>query len=134
MKLLRVTSSDREKWNSLLEQDLSVSEFTIVLEKSISFFIATESKIFVGCVSLFQITEEEAYLDYYINKNFRGRGHSKKAIPELLKFAEEQLKLSRIKALVSPENLPSLNIIKELGFELLGNERNLLLFQKKISF
>lgn len=75
--------------------------------------------------------DNQILLDYSIDKNYRGKGHSKKMINLLLKKIQDRFKNYSVIAHVKKENTPSVKVFSSLGFEKKSNE-NTLTFCKKI--
>lgn len=55
-------------------------------------------------------------IGYDINSNYWRQGFATEAINEIIKFGFDKLDLNRIGAVVFPENLASLNLLKKVGF------------------
>jgi len=47
---------------------------------------------------------------------YKGRGYMKEAMLPILNYGFESMSLQRIEALISPDNEPSLKLIKRFGF------------------
>ncbi len=78
----------------------------------------TESKI-IGVANLSQIfykNFQNAYLGYYANVDFAGRGLMSAGIRLAIDYAFTTLNLHRIEANIQAENIASLNFVKRLGF------------------
>lgn len=59
-----------------------------------------------------------AELGYSIdNEEFKQQGFMKEAIAFVLKYGFEKMDLHRVEALVSPNNVPSLKLVKHFGFQ-----------------
>lgn len=128
ISLRSIVESDLEFWNQSLGQTLSLEQFTNVLKKNIAFFISNEDDELVGCISLFNVTQEEAYLDYLIFEQFRNKGYAKRALSVIIEHARDELKLLTLKALIAPSNVISLRVIKPFPFQRNAPEGNLLSF------
>ena len=59
-----------------------------------------------------------AELGYHIEKEaFKQQGFMKEAIAFVLQYGFEEMDLHRVEALVSPNNVPSLKLVKHFGFQ-----------------
>jgi ribosomal-protein-alanine N-acetyltransferase len=59
-----------------------------------------------------------AELGYHIEKDeFKQQGFMKEAIAFVLHYGFEEMDLHRVEALVSPNNMPSLKLVKHFGFQ-----------------
>lgn len=59
---------------------------------------------------------QSAYLGYYVNHNFSGKGYMKNSFLLVLEKIFHELQLHRIEANIQPENQPSINLVQKLGF------------------
>jgi [ribosomal protein S5]-alanine N-acetyltransferase len=63
-----------------------------------------------------------AELGYVLTaENERAKGYMKEALPEIIKYGFDTVKLHRIEAFVGPTNTPSLKLIEQLGFRKEGH-------------
>lgn len=79
---------------------------------------ASQNKI-IGVVNLSQIfyrAFQNAYLGYYIDVDFAGQGLMSEGISLAIDRAFYTLGLHRVEANIQPENKPSINLVKRLGF------------------
>lgn len=60
---------------------------------------------------------EEPDLGYALDPDYRGSGYAREAAGAVMDHARHSLGLRRLFAIVSPENLPSLRVLEEIGFE-----------------
>ncbi len=77
-----------------------------------------EPKI-IGVVNLSQIFYggfQNAYLGYYANAKFAGRGLMSTGIRLAINYAFNSINLHRIEANIQPENIRSIELVKRLGF------------------
>ena len=73
----------------------------------------------VGVVNLSQIFYggfQNAYLSYYANVNFIGRGLMSEGVSLAIDYAFSTLKLHRLEANIQPGNQKSINLVKRLNF------------------
>lgn len=64
--------------------------------------------------------EDAVELGYTVFEEYRGRGYATEAVRALMKWAAEEHRIRRFVASVSPENAPSLAIVRKLGFVEVG--------------
>ncbi|MGK7950168.1 MAG: GNAT family N-acetyltransferase [Xenococcaceae cyanobacterium] len=89
---------------------------------------ATDNKI-LGVVNLSQIfykTFCNAYLSYYVDVDFAGKGLMSKGVGLAIDYAFKSLGLHRVEANIQPENIASINLVKRLGFTKEGFSRRYL--------
>jgi [ribosomal protein S5]-alanine N-acetyltransferase len=75
--------------------------------------VFTISQIFRGAF-------QSAYLGYYANQRYAGRGYMREALEQLLDHAFGPLALHRIEANIQPGNQPSIALARGAGFRLEG--------------
>ena len=79
---------------------------------------ATNKKI-IGVVNFSQIfygAFQNAYLSYYVDVDFAGQGLMSEGVGLAIDYAFDKLALHRVEANIQPENIPSINLVKRLGF------------------
>ena len=85
-----------------------------------AFFIWTsEARGLVGAVNLSEIVHgafRSAYLGYYAFVPFAGRGLMQDGLRRVITHAFTTLKLHRLEANIQPGNMPSIALVKKLGF------------------
>lgn len=64
------------------------------------------------------------HLGYWLLPEYWRRGIARKAIPYILRYAFNEMNVHRIHADVEPENLPSSNLLRKLGFTYEGTLRD----------
>lgn len=57
---------------------------------------------------------------YHLDKDHTGRGYMTEALRGAMAFVFDEYKMHRIEAFILPENTPSLNLVKRLGFHYEG--------------
>lgn len=63
------------------------------------------------------VTHRRAELGYSLkNDDFKKQGYMSEALPPIINYGFTQMKLYRMEALISPDNTPSLKLIKKFGF------------------
>jgi len=77
---------------------------------------------FIGVVSLSNINYqyENGEIGYWIRKKFWNKGYTKEAAQMLIRYAFQELKLTRIYATLQKENTGSLALLTSLGFQVEG--------------
>lgn len=65
-----------------------------------------------GCETL-----DEVELSYQIKKNYRNKGIAHEVCEEIVKYAFDEIGVKKINARISPYNIPSIRLVKSLGFE-----------------
>ncbi len=80
--------------------------------------IETDSEMVVGSCGFhnWDPQHERAELGYFLYERYRGKGMMTEALYSVVKYGFDKMGLNRVEALISPENHPSLNIIKRLKF------------------
>lgn len=58
-----------------------------------------------------------AEMGYGLHQNFRGKGYMTEAIQELITYGFSALHLNRIEALIAPNNIASIKIVVQNGFQ-----------------
>ena len=61
---------------------------------------------------------------YHLDKDHTGRGYMTEALRGAMAFVFDEYKLHRIEAFIVPENQPSINLVKRLGFHYEGLRRS----------
>lgn len=80
--------------------------------------ILKQNQKFIGTLGFngLQVNNKRAEIGYEIHPAYWRRGYTTEAVQEVLRFGFENLDLNRIGAVVYPENLASLNLLKKIGF------------------
>ena len=77
----------------------------------------------IGTVSLGHVTNFpycSCILGYKFDPNFQKKGYALEALQIAIEYAFKGLKLHKIKAYILEDNLPSINLVKKLGFNYEG--------------
>ena len=61
---------------------------------------------------------------YHLDKDHTGRGYMTEALRGAMAFVFDEYNLHRIEAFIVPENTPSINLVKRLGFHYEGLRRS----------
>ena len=78
-----------------------------------------EDPTMIGTVCLWNKNEERSTIDigFEIHPKFKGKGLVSEAVQALLKYAFEQLKYKKIRAVTIIQNLPSIQVLTRNGFK-----------------
>ncbi|MET0801971.1 MAG: GNAT family protein [Actinomycetota bacterium] len=105
--------ADPSAWfDRLLERNNTETERSLLVCR-------TDGGEIVGVMNLSQIFMgrfRNAYLGYYAFEPFSGSGYMRAALPEVLRYAFEELELHRVQANVQPENTASIALVRGAGF------------------
>jgi [ribosomal protein S5]-alanine N-acetyltransferase len=83
----------------------------------------------IGVANLSQIfyrNFQNTYLGYYIDADYAGQGLMREGLGLAIDHAFHKLNLHRIEANIQPENIPSINLVRRLGFTQEGFSRRYL--------
>ena len=79
----------------------------------------TADGVAMGQVSLSEIIRgpvQQAFLGYWIAEECAGQGYMTEALVLALRVAFQGLKLHRVEANIQPDNLPSIALVRKIGF------------------
>lgn len=85
--------------------------------------VRTEDERILGGINFNEIVRgvfESAYAGYWIGAEFANQGYMSEGLLLAIRHGFETLGLHRIEANVRPENLPSIALVKRVGFKLEG--------------
>jgi ribosomal-protein-alanine N-acetyltransferase len=92
--------------------------------------LRNEPHVLVGSIGLTAIARgpfQNATLGYALDGQLQGRGLMREGLTAIIKFAfSSEMHLHRIQANVRPENIRSLRLLEQLGFEREGFARDYL--------
>lgn len=91
-------------------------------------FAGTDLRL-VGACNITQVQKapaQSAKLGYWIGEEFARQGYARAAVRASLKFCYDDLGLHRVEAAVQGDNLPSKNLLWEMGFTFEGTARAFL--------
>src|SRR5213594_2362147 len=112
---------DRPKANTLDDARNFITKIINGIAKNESiFWVVTpkgESK-FLGSICLWKISKEEAKAEigFELLPENHGKGIMQEVIPEVIRFALEEMRLHSIEAELSPQNVKSLKLLEKNGF------------------
>lgn len=76
------------------------------------------SGVLIGTVVLHDFIKESiGDLGYDLNRNFWGKGYMTEVLKKVLEFCFNEMGMHRIQCLISPDNKPSLTLVKKLGYK-----------------
>lgn len=93
------------------------------------FFVFLASGELVGVFNISEIVRgvfQNAYLGFYAVADFAGKGYMSRGLKLVLTKIFNELKLHRIEANIQPENLASIQLVKNNGFRYEGFSPNYL--------
>ena len=103
-------------------------------DQGYNFFIFRDDETLVGGVGLSNVRRgvaETASLGYWVGEPFARQGFMTAALPLVLDFSFDRLRLHRIEAACLPTNVPSRALLKRTGFTEEGYARRYLLIDGK---
>jgi ribosomal-protein-alanine N-acetyltransferase len=103
-------------------------------DQGYNFFIFRSDDVLVGGVGLSNVRRgvaETASLGYWVGEPFARQGYMTAALPLVLDFAFDRLRLHRVEAACLPTNVPSRSVLLRTGFRQEGYARNYLLIDGK---
>ncbi|MBC5775108.1 GNAT family N-acetyltransferase [Pontibacter sp. KCTC 32443] len=131
--LFRIIDSQRpylREWLPFVDLTRQVSDTTLYLQ---TITLSTTDKVFVilvdevvsGLIGFksIEMFNRKLEVGYWLSQHQQGKGIMRRCCSRLIKYAFEELRMNRIQLKVSPENHPSRNIPRKLGFTLEGIER-----------
>jgi ribosomal-protein-alanine N-acetyltransferase len=104
------------------------------IDQGYNFFIFRNDETLVGGIGLSNIRRgvaETASLGYWTGEPYARQGYMTAALPLVLDFAFERLRLHRVEAACLPTNTPSRALLLHTGFQQEGYARNYLLIDAK---
>lgn len=104
--------TDEENLRNVLLYFTGTDEFFAVELKS-------ENKV-IGFISLNYTDDITRNLGYCIHTNYQGCGYAKEAISEILSYTKHKLKLHRLISGTAKANIPSVELLKSIGFSITG--------------
>ena len=98
-------------------------------DQAYNLFIFTHDETLIGGVGLSNLrrgVSETANLGYWIGEPFAQRGYMTAALPLVLAFAFDRLRIHRVEAACLPNNAPSRSLLVRAGFRQEGYARQYL--------
>ena len=91
----------------------------LIISQQDSFPICNDEGKAVGVVELFNYSplNDRAELGIEIEPEWQGKGLGKRSVLKMLRYAKEELALHTLYAIVEEDNIPSLSLFRDLGFE-----------------
>lgn len=111
---------DKDEEREYLREYIS-SQYTFY-EYGIWTLIDKETGKYVGRAGL-SLREgyEDIEIGYVITKDYRNKGYAREAIEAIVKYAKEELDISRLIAFVRPQNRISIRLLESIGFKYMEN-------------
>ena len=114
---------DRPKANTLDDALSFITKIINGIAKNESIFWVVTPKggsKFLGSICLWRISREEAKAEigFELLPENHGKGIMQEVIPEVVRFAFEDMKLRSIEAELSPRNVKSLKLLEKNGFKI----------------
>lgn len=110
--LRRFNQSDFENYYDILKQE-EVSKWLGARNRK-----SKEDNKLIGHCGLKPLEDiQEIELLYAFDPKFWGNGYATESARTIIKFAQDELKLKRLVAIVYPSNDKSCNVIEKLGFQ-----------------
>ena len=103
-------------------------------DQAYNLFIFTHNETLIGGVGLSNLrrgVSETASLGYWIGEPFAQQGYMTAALPLVLAFAFDRLRLRRVEAACLPNNTPSRSLLIRAGFRQEGDARQYLCIDGK---
>ena len=112
---------DRPKANTLDDARNFISKITNGIAKNEAiYWVVTprDEPRFLGTICLWKISREEAKAEigFELLPENHGKGIMQEVIPEVIRFAREEMRLHAIEAELSPRNVKSLKLLEKNGF------------------
>ncbi|GAH43735.1 unnamed protein product, partial [marine sediment metagenome] len=109
-------------WTKLAQAKELIDENAEAFKTGSHIQFGIEAKVeqnLMGTCILFNFSEQckRAEIGYILGKPFWGHGYMSEAISALINYAFSDMELHRIEADIDPRNLPSLKLLKRLGFK-----------------
>ncbi|MGH7059263.1 MAG: GNAT family N-acetyltransferase [Stellaceae bacterium] len=103
-------------------------------DQAYNFFIYSHDEALVGGIGLSNVrrgVSETASLGYWVGEAHARQGYMTAALPLVLDFAFERLRLHRVEAACLPTNMPSRALLVRAGFQQEGYARQYLCIEAK---
>jgi [ribosomal protein S5]-alanine N-acetyltransferase len=103
-------------------------------DQGYNLFIFTHDGTLIGGVSLSNLrrgVSETASLGYWVGEPFARQGYMTVALPLVLEFSFDHLRLHRVEAACLPSNIPSRSLLVRAGFQQEGYARRYLCIEGK---
>ena len=104
------------------------------IDQGYNFFIFRDDETLVGGIGLSNLRRgvaDTASLGYWIGEPYARRRLMSAALPLILQFSFERLRLHRVEAACLPTNVPSRTLLQRAGFQHEGYARHYLLIDGK---
>ena len=103
-------------------------------DQAYNFFVFADDDALVGGIGLSNVrrgVSETASLGYWVGEPYARQGYMSAALPLVLDFSFERLRLHRVEAACLPTNVPSRALLSRAGFHQEGHARQYLCIEGK---
>lgn len=103
-------------------------------DQAYNFFVFADDDALVGGIGLSNVrrgVSETASLGYWVGEPYARQGYMSAALPLVLDFSFERLRLHRVEAACLPTNVPSRALLTRAGFHQEGHARQYLCIEGK---
>ena len=103
-------------------------------DQAYNFFVFADDDALVGGIGLSNVrrgVSETASLGYWVGEPYARQGYMSAALPLVLDFSFERLRLHRVEAACLPTNIPSRALLTRAGFHHEGHARQYLCIEGK---
>ena len=82
-------------------------------------------------IGVFGLVNENGYaeINYLLAPDAQHKGFAKEGITRLILYAFDTLKVNRVIAEIHKDNIPSITVIKKLGFKLVSDVENFVIYE-----
>lgn len=111
------TEADARAWIAGRTQQLATG-------RTVTWAIADPTTdVLLGAVNVFDVTEHDAEVGYWLHPDVRGRGVMRSAVSAAAGWAFGELGVGRLRAVAAVDNTASRRVIEACGFTHVGGER-----------
>ncbi|KAF7966815.1 hypothetical protein HWV62_36945 [Athelia sp. TMB] len=121
------TAADTAEWlkeNMFAWGANGITDFLVVAQTSAADGIARPTVIGTVGWTVRRPDDQEAWISFLLRRSYWGQGYAKEAVSELLKHVWQSTEMRAVRADVDPRNVASLELLRKLGFEVTGREKN----------
>ena len=120
----RITQEEHVAWyNNIYKKDNTRIDYICIEKKS-------EKKI--GVFGLIH-KNTDVEINYLLSPDAQHNGYAKEAVECLIQHANSMFNATRIFAEIHKENIPSINLIKKLGFRIESEDESFVIYTNELS-